>query len=342
QMIEEQSFDNAEGFSAIHKFYEALEKKGKEAYLDNMTAGLAKLYVNTVEKTDKILEKTIKTPLLKRMSAAYLAEDMTPKLATYMQFRKRGLSIEQSVMMVSRKFPQYKTVGKTIQVARRYAFPWITFPAEVTRVMRNNMVDRPLASAMWFQASSMQQAVMSGIGFAPTDPAEVAAAKEAAPFWANKPSTVITSAAGQGVVGGGFTGAALGGIAGALKAGPLGFAVGSAAGAVIGAGIGAYGSKGEDSLRAWTLDFLPHSAVLPQSYDTHMDPGSNMVKEFLKISPVEPLSVMIPLIRLMMGEDEYGQEIVGEGKLDYLSKAVVQTAGIVTPPRIQKYGLRVG
>jgi len=225
-----------------------------------------------------------------------------------MQLRKRGLSIEQSVMMISRKFPQYNTVGSFIKGARKHALPWATFPAEVTRIMRNNMVDRPLASAMWFQAAGANQAAMSGLGFAPSDPEQIAQAKESAPFWANKPSTVITSAAG----------------------------------AVVGAGIGAWGSKGEDSLRAWTLDFLPHSAVLPQTYDVHMDPGGNMVKELLKVSPIEPLSVMMPAIRLMMGEDEYGQEIVADSGLDYTSKAIVQTLGMITPPWIQKYGLRVG
>jgi hypothetical protein len=44
----------------------------------------------------------------------------------------------------------------------------------------------------------------------------------------------------------------------------------------------------------------------------------------------------------MMGEDEYGQEIVADSGLDYMSKAVVQTFGMITPPWIQKYGLRAG
>lgn len=73
-----------------------------------------------------------------------------------------------------------------------------------------------------------------------------------------------------------------------------------------------------------------------------MDPGSNMVKEALKTSPIEPLSVMMPLLRLVMGEDEYGQEIVAESGPDYVAKAAVQTFGMITPPWIQKYGLRVG
>jgi hypothetical protein len=73
-----------------------------------------------------------------------------------------------------------------------------------------------------------------------------------------------------------------------------------------------------------------------------MDPGANMVKEALKVSPIEPLSVFMPVLRLMMGEDEYGQEIVGDSGLDYINKAVVQTFGMITPPWIQKYGLRAG
>lgn len=342
QMIEHQAFENAEGFAVIQSFYDKLEKAGSDSLLGSVTKGVAGAYVKAMKGFDRLAEKTIKAPLLSRASAAYLAEDMSPKLATYLQLRKRGISISEAVKEVGRRFPQYKTVGREIKGARRFMFPWITFPAEMARIMKNNMTDRPLASLMWMKAAAMTQATMSGLGLAPFNPEEVREAQDSAPFWANKPNTVITSAEGQGAVGGGFTGGVLGGTIGGLKAGPLGFAIGASAGALVGGGLGLYGADGEDSMRAWVLDFLPHSAVLPQTYDVDFSPGSNMVKEALKLSPVEPLTIMMPLMRLVMGEDEFGNEIMADGPFDYTTKAMVQTFGLLSPPWVQKYGFRVG
>ena len=336
-ILEEQSFENSEGFSAMGDLLERLARDPNKGVMGNVTEWLGNAYVKA---SKKINAKTGNT--LSKMSAAYLAEDMTPKLATFMQLRKQGMSIEQAVLTIGRKFPQYGTVGKSIQGARRSLFPWITFPAEMTRVMKNNLVDRPLASAMWLQSAGAMQAFMSGVGLAPSTPEEVEAARESAPFWANKPSAVIATAAGQGAAGGALAGGLAGATIGTLTAGPLGFAVGSAAGAVAGAGIGVWGSSGEDSLRSWVMDFLPHSAVFPQTYGADFGPGSNMAVEALKVSPVEPYSVMMPLFRLVMGQDEYGQEIVAENTPDYVSKAMIQTLGIITPPWMQKWGLRAG
>lgn len=342
RMIEDQAFENVEGFSSVAEMYKLLKADPDS---NVFTKGMAKLYVEGVSAVNKLTQKATSRKLLADMSAAYLAEDMVPKLATYMQLRKRGASVESAVLDIGRKFPQYKTVGKSIKQARRFAFPWITFQAETARIMKNNMIDSPLASFAWFQAPGLVQAGASGIGYGPTTPEELQAAKEGSPFWATKASTVFMDPQAQAASAGAVTGATVGGVVGGITAGSMGFKIGAAAGALVTGGAALAGTSEEDGLRAWALDFLPFSSIMPKTDSPYVDPrqqGAAMIPEMLKISPLEPLSVLMPVIRMAFGEDDFGNEIPTEGLSDGMMKIATGTFGILAPPWVQKYGLRIG
>lgn len=339
QMIEEQSFEQVEGFNKLEALIPIMEQKGGVA---------AALLADAFGKASKAINKGIPVGGGRRvgknslhiMSSAYLAEDMVPKFAAYLAKRRQGLNVDSAVLEIGRRFPQYKTVGKSIRGLRRFALPWVTFPAEAMRIMKNNIMDKPLAMLPWLHSPQIAQGLLAVTGGGPATPEEAQAAKQAAPFWASSPNTVVTDPQFQGGVVGGGTGAFTGYVAGGLMGGPLGAAVGAGIGAAAGAVTGYLGTKGEEDLRAWTLDFLPHSSLMPTTDNPYAEPTD--MRGVMDLSPLEPFAILMPIYDTMTGKSSFGKEIPVEGLSDAVAKSAAGLFGMMSPPWVQKYGMKTG
>lgn len=344
--LEESAFDNIEGFGRVQKvladFGNVTRKpEWQEKPANWLTHQVAKSFGKlTGFGTGGRVEAG-----LHKMSSAYLAEDAVPKMMYALDLRRRGMSPDQVVLEVGRRLPQYQAVGSMLGSARKWVLPWITFPAEATRIIKNNLIDYPLRMLPWMQAPAITQGIFQGLGFGPT-PEQFEGGEglpslaEQLPQWAHKYSTTVAKEGPIGTITGGFTGGVLGAVAGARFGGPKAGLVGGALGALAGAMVGEYGAaieheQDEDNIRAWVMDFLPTSAALwnPATTSPYAKP-----KELL---PVEPFAVVMPLIRIGMGQGDFGQDVPNTGRLDMMSKMAMGTIGFISPPWMQKYGMKV-
>jgi hypothetical protein len=143
-LLEDSNFLTTEGVQILSRIANKSENAGEFA------SSLAK-FMNT---------SMHKTVLPEKMADWYMAEDMAAKLAYYAFQRQNGLSVAGSAMEVARRLPVYNSVGKQIQKGRRVVFPWLTFPAEAMRIMKNGIVDYPLRAAALIHSSDFMQAAM--------------------------------------------------------------------------------------------------------------------------------------------------------------------------------------
>jgi hypothetical protein len=140
----------------------------------------------------------------------------------------------------------------------------------------------------------------------------------------------------------GSTGAFVGATIGGASAGVMGAMVGAAAGGAAGAAAGYnFTDADEKNMRAWTMDFLPWGSLSPGSTSPEAEPGTS-VRAWMDLSPVEPYAVLMPMVNVMMGVDDFGREIPVTGPQDAMQKSLMAFAGFLSPPMMQKYGMRVG
>lgn len=350
-LIESQAFENVEGLNHVNNLLKGIERLESSGWSDKALAGVARSIAGVGEVPGV-------RGVLHNMSAAYLSEDMIPKMMYATNLARQGWGRDAIVREIGRRLPQYRTVGNIQNSARRIVLPWITFPSEAARILKNNMMDNPVAMMAWMQAPSVAQSVVSGMGMGP-DYEEYADLIEAAPPWAARYQTVMTDgeeapealgAMGVGGVGA-MVGAALGGARGA--------AVGAVGGAVAGATIGrTLGKDPENELRefnrAWTLDFLPQSALFPSSIHPHEwekvlpsgmggtpTPGAEAFQTAKDLTPVEPFAVFLPLLDLYSGRGSFGQEIQAKSGISFANKMALGLLGHLAPPVIQKYGMKL-
>lgn len=178
-MIELSSIESAEGLKNLARF--AQESPDGATFTNKLAQYMQKGAQKAVPGTTLSVE---------RLSDIYMAEDAVPKLAYYMNLRRNGMSPDSAAMEVARRLPMYHTTGRFVAGSRKVLLPWISFPAEAFRIMKNNVEDYPLRTAMWLHAPNMVQAAMglaSGQSYE-----EVKDVKTNLPVWAQRSSTVVT------------------------------------------------------------------------------------------------------------------------------------------------------
>ena len=336
EILETSSFHAAESAGHLADIAATLGKDQK------MTKHLVNLYA----KGKKIAQGGDRAKWMDKMTQAYLAEDMVPKMGLYLHYRAQGMSMKASATLVARRLPMYNTVGSAISLGRKWAFPWATFPTEALRITKNNMMDSPIRMLPWLRAPQIMQSMASGMGLAPETRGEVEEAERQLPFWAQKGTTTLTT----GKAGAGIGGATMGAMGGAFLGGISG---GGAGGVMAGAAVGALSggllaamttdSDHSDQLRGALQDWLPHStftlSITSPDFGGDALPFKN-IQGMIEQSPIEPMAILQPMISIMTGEDQFGRPVnpeVGGG----LAKTIAGAIGFLSPPIIQKYGFKI-
>jgi hypothetical protein len=350
-IVEAQSFEELEGLRHVHKVLKQMEGLERKGWSHHALAGVARSIAG-------VGEVPYVKPTLEAASAAYLAGDMVPKMMYAFKLARDGFGHDAIVREIGRALPQYRTVGHLAQSTRRIVFPWITFPAEAARIMKNNMMDRPVQMMAWMQAPQIAQSVVSGLGMGP-DFKEYEDTLKSAPPWAVRYQTVLADGEDASEMLGAVGAAGVGAIAGTAMGGARGAAIGAAAGAVGGALLGKFaGQDPKDELRefnrAWTLDWLPQSALFPQSMHPGEwekllptglggapTPGKEWFATAKEMTPVEPFAVFMPLLDLYSGRGQFGEEIQASSGIQFANKLALGLLGHLSPPIMQKYGMKL-
>lgn len=143
-------------------------------------------------KTNRAVDKSRVIPML---SDTYMAADAIPKMAYYLNLRQRGFTRAAASMEVGRRLPMYQGVGVASQMARGWFLPWVTFSSEMTRVLKNNMIDYPLRTAMMLQVPGLAQvgsySIAGKMGMGMTAQG-IQDKREQLPGWADRPNSIIT------------------------------------------------------------------------------------------------------------------------------------------------------
>lgn len=328
QIIEEGAFENTEGMVALAEAFDRI-KEGTTA------KALARIAL----KGKDLLQVNGKVRYLDKMTKAYLAEDVVPKMAYYLHLRGNfGMTPMAAATEVGRRFPIYSTAGDAIRGARRFVFPWASFPAEAIRITKNNIMDHPIRMMPWLQMPAILQGLTSslgaGFGFEETEEA-----KRGLALWAQNPMTLVTAGQRGAELASGATGAVVGGVVGGTLAGAAGAAVGGILGGAGGAALGAAGyNKSTDQIRGAVLGFLPHSSFMLAS--TSPDFTWSDARSVWEQVPAEPMAILKPLVDVLYGQTAWGGEIKTTGSVDAIAKSTVGLLGFLAPPWIQRYGFK--
>lgn len=362
KLLETQSFESVEGLNHVKRVLKEIEQHGEKDWSDKATKRIAAAIAG-VGETPGIRQT------LHGMSAAYLGGDMIPKMQYALHLRRKGWGTDAIVREIGRRMPQYATVGALPQATRRVILPWITFPAEMTRIMKNNMMDSPITTSMWLQAPQVLQGLVSaaGLGPAPEDmginvpgvggiPGMGRIQSWMQPF-ADKYQSVVLNEGTAPEFLGAVGGATMGGLAGMLKGGAAGAAIGAAAGGAAGLAAGHYGQTEQDAskqfYRSWMVDFLPQSALFPASLSplqwaqTGMPGfgpgtgGGKAMRAAMDLLPVEPFAMLTPLMNVWMQQGAFGKDIPSTGFMQSADKMALGLLGFISPPLLQKYGMKL-
>lgn len=128
----------------------------------------------------------------------YIAEDGMAKAAYFLNLRQKGLSRSAALNEVGRRLPMYNTVGQLPALARSSVLPWITFPVEAARILKNNFTDHPLKTMMLIQSPELMQVggYAAGrtnfLGATQMNAEEIQQRKDMLPNWANRPASFMT------------------------------------------------------------------------------------------------------------------------------------------------------
>ena len=139
----------------------------------------------------------VKTVRADWLSDLYMAEDGMAKMAYFLHLRQRGLSRSAALNEVGTRLPMYNTVGEVPASMRSHILPWITFPVEATRILKNNMIDHPLKTMMLIQMPEMLQLGAYGagrtglLGATRMNAQEIEQRKTMLPTWAHRPASFM-------------------------------------------------------------------------------------------------------------------------------------------------------
>ncbi|MFQ6010944.1 MAG: LAGLIDADG family homing endonuclease [Nitrososphaerales archaeon] len=136
----------------------------------------------------------------------YNIEDAGPKFAYYLHNRAKGLTQQAAATEVARRLPIYHgtAAGPRFPIVgglgpgslKKWALPWISFPAEAARITKNNLIDSPLRMAAWLHAPQMMQSTVYagshalGIGEQMTYE-DYGGIRRGLPIYGQKPSAVV-------------------------------------------------------------------------------------------------------------------------------------------------------
>jgi len=143
-------------------------------------------------------QKLLKKGKLEFASDAYMAEDGMAKMAYFLHLRQRGLSRTAALNEVGRRLPMYNTVGEVPAMLRSAVIPWVTFPVEATRILKNNLDDHPLKTMLLLQLPELLQlgAYTAGrqglLGATQMNAQEIEERKRMLPTWAYRPASFMT------------------------------------------------------------------------------------------------------------------------------------------------------
>lgn len=333
-LIEESAFEYAEGFS----------------HLDRLAQGMAKgdatrVIAEVAMKAKKIVQVGDRVPIIDKMSKLYLGGDMVPKMAYYLSLRGKGLTKEAAIIEVGRALPMYSTVGAKIKKGRRVIWPWLSFPAEVARIMKNNLQDYPIRAAAALHVPQMFQTVFAMAGAGPTSVEELEASKRTLPLWAQKHTSLVGTQGAMETAGGALGGALAGGVFGAIKGGVPGAVAGTAVGAAGGVAatkaLATLAPGQEEKLRGAVLDWLPHSSLLPQTISPDAGtfaglPGQTF-QEAIGNLPVQPLGILQPFMNILTGKTSFGEDIGATSHADHLERIALGFLEWIAPPMFSKY-----
>lgn len=345
KLTEAQSFDSVEGLSNVKNMLQQIENAETTGWGHDALKTLGNAFAGIAENPG------IK-PTLDASAAAYLAEDMVPKMMYAMNLARKGYGADAIVLEVGRRLPQYESVGQLAKSARKMVLPWITFPAESARIMKNNMMDRPISTSMWMQGPQIAQAALTNTGVGtPFD--QINQAKEMSPSYANKHTTMMLNENDSpevlSTIGGGFTGGTIGAAMGGARGAAIGGAIGAVGGAIAGSSVD---DKLVEYNRAWVGDFLPQYAAFnatnsPEEW-SKIDPfsdkewsGGESVRAAHNMLPVEPFAVFMPVLDVAMGKDSYGQEIETGSATAFAGKMALGMMGHLAPSMMQKWGMKL-
>lgn len=352
-LIEAQSFEKTEGLQHTKHILAAMES------LESSSWG-SKAVTNVARAVASIGEAPVVKQTLHAMSSAYLGEDMVPKMMYVSHLLRKGWGVDAVIKEVGRRLPQYATVGNLQQKSRRVVLPWITFPSEAARIVKNNMMDNPVSMMAWMKAPSIAQSIAYAGGIAP-DYSEIEEhLVTGAQPWADRYQSVYLKESKAAPVLGAVGGASALGMAGAAIGGPKLAAAGAVAGAVGGAMVGAQSPThkrlSQDDLgsmaRSWTMDFLPTSGLFfttthPSEW-AKLDPfnpepttGMEVARTAYDMNPIEPFAIAMPLIDLAAGKGAFGRPIETKSGFEHMNKLALGLFGFMMPPALQKYGMKL-
>jgi len=177
ELLDESTFNKAEGLESLQRM------------LDN-TSDTQMFLKGLLEYTQKAAKARIGPLSIENAADMYTNVDSAFKLAYYLNLRQRGLSKAGAVLEVSRRFPIYHTVAPVARSVRRHLLPWISFPVETMRIVKNNIIDHPLRMAPWLHATQFMQSLM--YPFMDESAEGTKDAQRNLPTWAQKPNTVMT------------------------------------------------------------------------------------------------------------------------------------------------------
>lgn len=141
---------------------------------------------------------TLKKGKLEFAADAYMAEDGMAKMAYFLHLRQNGLSRAAALNEVGRRLPMYNTVGEVPAMLRSAILPWVTFPVEATRILKNNLMDHPLKTMTLLQLPELLQVGAYGagrtgvLGATRMNAEEVEQRKRQLPTWAHRPASFMT------------------------------------------------------------------------------------------------------------------------------------------------------
>jgi hypothetical protein len=177
ELMDESTFGETEGLGSMKRLLDA-------------TSDTQVFMKGLLEWTQRAAKARIGPISIENASDAYTTVDSAFKLAYFLNLRQRGLSGAGAVMEVARRFPIYHTVSPIVKGARRVIYPWLSFPVETARIVKNNVTDYPLRMAMYLHGAEFLQSMMY-----PWMEQSAEGIKDTIrnlPTWAQKPNTVIT------------------------------------------------------------------------------------------------------------------------------------------------------
>lgn len=232
-------------------------------------------------------QKVSKITGLAKAAEWYMGVDDISKLAYYLGLRKKGFTPAGAALEVSRRLPMYSHVGRAWKQSRRFVFPWISFPVEVMRVMKNNLMDNPLRTMMTFHAYKGLQSMF--YPFSDLSAEGIEEQKRNLPWYAQRPGRTVMT--------------------------PF--------------------KDANDDLRSMALDWLPHTALLPQT-----DAPEAPLLQKIPMGLGEPMSIYNSLYYALTGKDFNGNDIPFDPMNPIQDRAktmLLSMVGFVAPPLIEKY-----